>query len=409
MYPSPSPSPTFTLFHPLQPTSSDPTLAPGQVLCFPPVTVLVSDFDFHLPAELIAQHPAPQRDASRLFIIDRQTDHRHHAPFTHLRQWLRPGDLLVFNDTKVIPARLRGQKVGSSGAVEILLLDEAEPQAWWTLLRPGKRVRPGSALQFGPSSSPLPATVLAKNEEGHCLLRFDGDVLRFAEEHGEIPLPPYIQRTPGPTSEADRERYQTVYARAAGSVAAPTAGLHFTEPLLKSLAADGIGIAHLTLHVGAGTFLPVKVDRLSDHRMHEERFALPAATAAAINQTKAAGRRVIAVGTTTARVLESVARGRQAEYWGDAEKTLAPAGFEPLPAVENGRTRIFLHPPCRFQVLDGLITNFHLPQSTLLMLVSAFAAPGEPEQGRHRMLAAYREAVAARYRFFSYGDAMLIL
>jgi len=371
--------------------------------------VLVSDFDFHLPAELIAQHPAPQRDASRLLVIERQTGQRHHPPFTHLRHWLRPGDLLVFNDTKVIPARLRGRKGGSSGAVEILLLGETQPREWWALLRPGKRVRPGTPLEFGPPSSPLPATVLAKNDEGHCLLRFEGDVLSFAAEHGEIPLPPYIRRSPGPTSAEDRERYQTVYARAAGSVAAPTAGLHFTGPLLESLAADGIGIAHLTLHVGAGTFLPVKVDRIAEHRMHEERFALPEATAAAINRAKAEGRRVIAVGTTTARVLESVARGRHGEYWGDAEQTSAPLPFEPLPTVETGRTRIFLHPPCRFRVLDGLITNFHLPQSTLLMLVSAFAAPGEPELGRQRMLEAYQEAVAARYRFFSYGDAMLIL
>ncbi len=371
--------------------------------------MLVSDFNFHLPAELIAQHPAPQRDASRLLVFERDSNRRNHSPFTHLRQWLKPGDLLVFNDTQVIPARLRGRKVDSSGAVEILLLEEAQPREWWVLLRPGKRVRPGTLLHFGPPSSPLPATVVAKNEEGHCLLRFEGDVLAFAGQHGEIPLPPYIQRIPGPTTAEDRERYQTVYARAAGSVAAPTAGLHFTNPLLESLKADGIEITHLTLHVGAGTFLPVKVDRVAEHRMHEERFSLPSTTAAAVNQAKIEGRRVIAVGTTTARVLESVARGKLGEYWGDAERAAVGNGFNPLPPVESGRTRIFLHPPCRFEVLDGLITNFHLPQSTLLMLVSAFAAPGELNLGRQRMLEVYREAVAAGYRFFSYGDAMLIV
>jgi S-adenosylmethionine:tRNA ribosyltransferase-isomerase len=375
--------------------------------------VLVSDFDFHLPPELIAQHPAPERDASRLLVFDRSSASRSFTHFSAILDHLHPGDLLVFNDTRVIPARLRGRKVdgsgGIGGAVEILLLEESEPRTWWTLLRPGKRVRPGTQLHFGPPSSSLPATVLAKNDEGHCQLRFDGDVLDFATLHGELPLPPYIQRPEGPTPEADRERYQTVYARNPGSVAAPTAGLHFTPRILAELQARGVETAHLTLHVGAGTFLPVKTDRIADHRMHEERFSLPPETAAAINRAKAAGRRVIAVGTTTARVLESVARGFREGLWGEIPDADVPTAFHPLRSVEAGRTRIFLHPPCRFRVLDGLLTNFHLPQSTLLMLVSAFAAPGEPDLGRQRMLETYQAAVEARFRFFSYGDAMLLL
>ncbi len=375
--------------------------------------MLVSDFDFHLPPELIAQHPAPERDASRLLVFDRASGSRSFAHFGTLLDHLHPGDLLVFNDAKVIPARLRGRKVdgsgGIGGVVEILLLEESAHRTWWTLLRPGKRVRPGTLLHFGPPSAPLPATVLAKNDEGHCQLRFEGDVLDFAALHGELPLPPYIQRPEGPTPEADRERYQTVYARNPGSVAAPTAGLHFTPRIFQELRARGVETAHLTLHVGAGTFLPVKADRLTDHRMHEERFSLPPETAAAINRTKDAGRRVISVGTTTARVLESVARGFHGGMWGDLPDADVPAAFSPLPSVEAGRTRIFLHPPCRFRVLDGLVTNFHLPQSTLLMLVSAFAAPGEPNLGRQRMLETYQAAVEARFRFFSYGDAMLLL
>jgi S-adenosylmethionine:tRNA ribosyltransferase-isomerase len=370
--------------------------------------VLVSDFDFHLPPELIAQSPAPERDASRLLVLDRRGGSRQFDRFAQLGRWLRRGDLLVFNNSRVIPARLRGRKVVGSGAVEILLLDEPDPGEWWTLLRPGKRVRPGTELHFGPPESPLSATVVAKNDEGHCRIRFHGNVLTFADAHGELPLPPYIERPAGPTPEADRQRYQTVYADPAGSVAAPTAGLHFTRALLDQLAAEGIQQAHLTLHVGAGTFLPVKVDRVADHRMHAERFSLPAATAEAVNRAKAEGRRVIAVGTTTARVLESVARGESEGFWGEHPLPDRTASHIPLPAVDHGRTRIFIHPPARFGVLDGLITNFHLPQSTLLMLVSAFAAPGEPDRGRDLILETYRAAVAERMRFFSYGDAMFI-
>jgi S-adenosylmethionine:tRNA ribosyltransferase-isomerase len=370
--------------------------------------VQVADFDYHLPQELIAQVPAPQRSASRLLVLDRSSCHRHDSQFSDLHRWLRPGDLLVFNDSKVIPARIRGQKVGTSGQVEILLLEESAPLEWWTLLRPGKRVRPGSLLRLGPDSDFLDATLVAKNEEGHCLLRFAREPLPFADRHGELPLPPYIQRAAGPSSTEDSTRYQTVYARHPGSIAAPTAGLHFTRDHIQSLQALGIRTAHLTLHVGAGTFLPVKVDRIADHRMHEERFTLPQEAADAINQTRAAGNRIIAVGTTTARVLESVARGRSDPYWGDDSTDLYNPS-KPVPVVEAGRTRIFLHPPKPFHLVNALLTNFHLPQSTLLMLVSAFAAPGETDAGRQLMLETYRHAIEARYRFFSYGDAMLIL
>ncbi len=368
----------------------------------------VTDFDYLLPQDLIAQSPVLQRDASRLLVLDRATRLRHDSRFSDLQHWLRPGDLLVFNDSKVIPARLRGHKPDTQGQIEILLLEEAAPLEWWVLLRPGKRVRPGSPLQFGPDSTPLNATLLDKNAEGHCLLRFASEPVPFAERHGELPLPPYIERPAGPSSHLDQERYQTVYARHPGSVAAPTAGLHFTPELIQSLRQHGIQTAHLTLHVGAGTFLPVKVDLLADHQMHVERFSLSQPTADLINSTRSRGGRIIAVGTTTARVLESVARGKQDLYWGDSNDT-PPDRPTPLPAVEAGRTRIFLHPPKPFLVVDGLVTNFHLPQSTLLMLVSAFAAPGQADAGRQLILDTYQHAIEARYRFFSYGDAMLLL
>lgn len=371
----------------------------------------VADFDFHLPHDLIAQHPAPERDHSRLLVLQREPPSQHEARFDRIRAWLRPGDLLVFNDSKVIPARLRGHKPKSGGAIEVLLLEEASPRRWRAMLRPSKRVREGSSLLLGPPHDPLPATLVQKEPDGTVVLDFDGDVLAFASAHGEMPLPPYIRRDDAAPGPGDRERYQTVYAREAGSVAAPTAGLHFTQGLIESLRTDGIQMAWLTLHVGAGTFLPVKSDTVEDHRMHEERFTLPADTARAINQAKADGRRVIAVGTTTTRVLEAVARGQHAGtsgLWGESPDAEVPASFHPLPAVAHGRTRIFIHPPNRFRVLDGLITNFHLPQSTLLMLVSAFMAPGHSEQGRARLMQAYRHAVDARFRFFSYGDAMLI-
>lgn len=375
--------------------------------------MLVSDFDFHLPPELIAQHPPAIRGASRLLVLHRDGQPLEHRGFHDLRGYLDPGDVLVVNDSRVIPARLRGFKPETGGHIEILLLEEARPGDWWVLLRPAKRVRPGSRLQFVDGHGqpiPLAAEVIGKNDEGNVLLRFDADadVVATAVAHGEMPLPPYIRRAPGASTAVDRERYQTVYAAPPGSVAAPTAGLHFDTTFLDALRAGGVAVHSVTLHVGAGTFMPVKADRVEDHRMHEERFTLPRSTADAINAAKANGKKVVAVGTTSLRVLESVARGHDGTRWGEADDASVPAGFRPLPAVDSGRTRIFVRPPCGFRVVDALVTNFHLPQSTLLMLASAFAAPGETERGRLALLDAYRCAIAAGYRFFSYGDAMLI-
>ena len=359
--------------------------------------MLTAEFDYFLPSELIAQHPAPERDGSRLLVLDRQAGQFAHHHFTEFPRWLRPGDVLVLNNSKVIPARLRGFKPDTGGEFEILLLEENAPGDWWVMLRPGKRVRPGTLLVFrtpagGPS--PLTAEVLAKNSAGHCRLRFSGvsDFSAALPRLGELPLPPYIRRLRPGNEAADQNRYQTVFARHDGSVAAPTAGLHFTTELLATLRARGIEVNFVTLHVGHGTFAPVKASRVEAHVLHEERFDLPPETAAAVNGARAEGRRVIAVGTTSVRVLESAAR--------------EPGGQL---IAGPGRTRIFLHPPASFAVVNGLLTNFHLPQSTLLMLVSAFSAPGEHPRGRDLILAAYAEAVRERYRFFSYGDAMLIL
>ncbi len=354
-----------------------------------------ADFSFDLPPELIAQHPAPRRDASRLLVLNRADGHIEHRRFPDLLEFLRAGDVLVLNDSRVLPARLRGFKPASGGEVEALLVGENAPHDWWTMLRPGKRVRAGTRLEFKPANpraaGRLAATVVAKNSEGLYRLEFDrADVREALEDFGEVPLPPYIQR-PGAPAPVDRERYQTVFARPPGSVAAPTAGLHFTPELLDRARARGVEVRFLTLHVGLGTFAPVKAARVEDHVMHEEAYELPAGTAAAINAARAQGRRVIAVGTTSVRVLESVA----AECGG----ALTP---------RRGRTRLFIHPPHRFRVVDVLLTNFHLPGSTLLMLVCAFAAPGGTH-GRDLVLAAYAEAVRKRYRFFSYGDAMLLL
>ena len=350
-----------------------------------------ADFDYSLPPDRIAQHPPATRTDSRLLVLPRPSGPTLATTFPHLADFLRPGDLIVRNNSRVIPARLRGRKVEGEGRIEILLLEPAPNGGWWVLLRPGKRVRPGSRLSFGPPSDALPAEVLEKNAEGHCRLVFapEVDLLAFAGRHGEMPLPPYIAR-PGPETE-DRERYQTVYAREPGSAAAPTAGLHFSAEFLRSLEAAGIQFADVTLHVGVGTFAPVKTEELSEHVMHEERFELPAATVAAIEDTRARKGRVLAVGTTTLRVLESVARQNGGR--------LTPG---------PGRTRLFLHPPAEFQVVDALLTNFHLPRSTLLMLVSAFAAPGSLA-GRDLVLAAYQQAIDEGFRFFSYGDAMLLL
>jgi len=354
-----------------------------------------ADFHYHLPPGLIAQHPPAQRGASRLLVLHRGDGRTEHRQFPDLPEYLRPGDALVLNDSKVIPARLRGRKRGSGGDLEALLIEENAPNDWWVLLRPGKHVRPSTEIQFHNrtgQSTAITATVEAKNEEGHCRLRFTGvaNIIDALAGIGEVPLPPYIERPAHFDQAEDLDRYQTVFAQPPGSVAAPTAGLHFTPAMLDAVRRRGVNTGFVTLHVGLGTFAPVKADRVKDHVMHEERFDLPAATVGLIAATRARGGRIIAVGTTTLRVLESVAREH-------GELRAGP-----------GRTRIFIHPPSGFRVVDALLTNFHLPESTLLMLVSAFAVPGET-RGRELTLRTYAEAIREGYRFFSYGDAMLLL
>jgi S-adenosylmethionine:tRNA ribosyltransferase-isomerase len=350
-----------------------------------------SDFDFHLPPELIAQQPMVPRDQSRLLVLLRDSRQIEHRRISDLPQLLNPGDLLVFNNSKVIPARLSARKREGGGSVEVFLVEEVKTNRWWTLVRPGKRVKPGAVLDLlthDGTPSPISAHALEKNAEGHCLMEFlgVGNLGDALGSIGEVPLPPYIDRKA--TSE-DCLRYQTVFAKAPGSVAAPTAGLHFTPELLVSLERAGIKTAEVTLHVGLGTFAPVKTEELDQHRMHEERFEIASHAASEICNAKARGKRVIAVGTTSLRVLESAASQQKVQ-------------------AHTGRTRLFLYPPANFQVVDALLTNFHLPRSTLLMLVSAFASPGSTE-GRETILKAYETAVRERYRFFSYGDAMLLL
>jgi S-adenosylmethionine:tRNA ribosyltransferase-isomerase len=354
-----------------------------------------ADFHYDLPPELIAQQPAARRDASRLLVLHRAGRRLEHRHFANLVDYLRSGDVLVLNDSRVIPARLHGVNPRTGGRFEILLLEENSVNDWWALMRPGKRARAGTTIQLLEKNggvSDCRAEVMEFNDEGHRRIKFSGakNIFEELERLGEMPLPPYIQRQ-GEQAE-DTERYQTVYAQAAGSVAAPTAGLHFTPGLLAGLRARGVEICFITLHVGAGTFLPVKVQNLADHKMHSERFEIGAATVSAVNAAKAAGRRVVAVGTTATRALESVARQNAGKL-----------------NVYAGKTDLFIFPPAAFHLVDVLLTNFHLPESTLLMLISAFAAPAEKTAGRDLVLSAYAEAIRERYRFFSYGDAMLIL
>ena len=357
--------------------------------------VLVDEFDYDLPPDRVAQHPARRRDASRLMVVNRDPPGLCHHTFHELPELLRPDDLLVLNDSRVLPARVRARKSITGGEVELLLAGETGEQEWWALLRPGRRARPGTRLELldrRSAVSGITATVLEKTATGLCRLRFEGtkQVITALERIGEVPLPPYIVRdAAGPTPE-DRRRYQTVYAHSPGSIAAPTAGLHFTRSLLKRVAARGIEVCHVTLHVGLGTFTPVNTSRLEDHTLHAERYEVSARAAASIRTARAAGRRVVAVGTTSVRVLEHVASECDGEVQAGA-----------------GLTRLFLHPPRSFRVVDALITNFHLPRSSLLMLVAAFAAPGRLD-GRELVLRAYREAVDQSYRFYSYGDAMFI-
>ncbi len=338
-----------------------------------------SDFYFELPKELIAQDPLEDRSASRLLVLDRETGAVSHHVFREVEDFLNPGDCLVLNDTKVIPARLLGEKEGTGGHVEVLLLKRRQGDVWETLVKPGKKCRPGARLSFG--GGLLKAEVLETVEEGNRLVRFayDGIFEEILDRLGEMPLPPYITHR-----LQDKSRYQTVYAKYDGSAAAPTAGLHFTEELLNRIRAKGVKVVFVTLHVGLGTFRPVKEENVTDHHMHSEAFQVSPEAAEQINRTKAEGGRVVCVGTTACRTVESAA---------DGEGKVQPC---------SGNTEIFIYPGYRFKVLDALITNFHLPESTLVMLVSALA-------GREHVLNAYEEAVRERYRFFSFGDAMLIV
>jgi S-adenosylmethionine:tRNA ribosyltransferase-isomerase len=350
--------------------------------------VLVSDFDFHLPEELIAQEPPEERAGARMLALDRATGAYADRHFRELPEMLRAGDLLVLNDSRVIPARLFAHRAGlhtqehhkATGRVQVLLAEQLSEWEWKALVRPGRKVLTGEHLVFGDDD--LCAEVIAHGEFGERTLRFApmADFFGVVERLGHMPLPPYIHREDAP---GDRERYQTVYAQERGSVAAPTAGLHFTPEILSAIRASGVEIAALTLHVGLGTFQPVRVDRVEDVRLHAERYTLSSETAEKLNAARLERRRVVAAGTTTVRTLEHCA-------------TLGPEF-----AAHSGSTNIFISPGYEFRVVGALLTNFHLPQSTLLMLVCAFA-------GRERVMAAYEHAVRERYRFFSYGDCMFI-
>ena len=340
-----------------------------------------SDFWFDLPENQIAQTPVEPRDHSRLLRLDKSSGEVSHHHFYDIVDMLRPGDLLVVNDSRVLPARLYGSKKDTGANVELLLLEQKEQDLWETLVKPGKKCRPGAVLSFG--NGLLEGTIEETLDGGNRLIRFSHDpektIYEILEEIGQMPLPPYIT-----AKLEDKERYQTVYSNELGSAAAPTAGLHFTKELMQRIEEKGVKIAKVTLHVGLGTFRPVKEDEITDHKMHSEHYHLPAETAALINETKANGGRVIAVGTTSCRTLETC--GQLQEY--------------PLQEAD-GWTQIFIYPGYKFHVLDALITNFHLPESTLIMLVSALA-------GYDNTMAAYKVAVDEKYRFFSFGDAMFI-
>ena len=337
-----------------------------------------SDFYYDLPKELIAQDPLEDRSAPRLMHLNKETGEYEHGHFRDILKYLKPGDCLVINDTKVIPARLYGSKVGTDAAIEILLLKRRENDIWETLVKPGKKCKVGTVISFGDGI--LTGEVVDIVDEGNRLIQFhyDGIFEEILDQLGEMPLPPYITH-----KLQDKNRYQTVYAKHEGSAAAPTAGLHFTKELLQQVQDAGVKIAHVTLHVGLGTFRPVKVEDVTQHHMHSEFYVVEEDQAKLINDTKAAGGRVIAVGTTSCRTLESAT----------GEDGILKAG--------SGWTEIFIYPGYRFKMIDGLITNFHLPESTLVMLVSALA-------GKEHIMAAYEEAVREKYRFFSFGDAMMI-
>lgn len=346
----------------------------------------INDFDYELPEELIAQKPADKRDASRLLVVHRETGETEHKHFYDILEYLNEGDCLVLNNSKVLPARLYGIKEGTGAKVEFLLIKRIDGDRWETMVRPGKRLKPGDSVMF--SEDPLlKADIIDYGNDGTRIVEFsyEGIFMERLEEIGSMPLPPYIERQ---SENEDRDRYQTVYCREEGSVAAPTAGLHFTEELLEKARAKGVELAYVTLHVGIGTFRPVKCENIEDHSMHFEEYHIDEKTAEIINRAKAEGRRVISVGTTSTRTVESAA------YF-DEEKDCWQ-----VRSGENS-TGIFIYPGYEFRIIDSLITNFHLPKSTLLMLISAL-------YDREKILEVYQEAIREKYRFFSYGDAMFI-
>ncbi|NGY84205.1 tRNA preQ1(34) S-adenosylmethionine ribosyltransferase-isomerase QueA [Bacillus megaterium] len=337
-------------------------------------------FDFHLPEELIAQTPLEQRDASRLMVLNKETGSVKHHMFHDLLDYVQEGDCLVLNDTRVLPARLFGTKEDTGANIEVLLLKQTQGDTWETLVKPAKRVKEGTVISFGDGR--LTAVCKETSDQGRRLLEFnyEGIFYEVLEQLGEMPLPPYIKERLD-----DQERYQTVFAREQGSAAAPTAGLHFTEEMLEQLKEKGVHIAFLTLHVGLGTFRPVSVDDLEEHDMHSEFYQVSEGTAALLNSVREKGGRIISVGTTSTRTLETIATEHNGKF-----------------VASSGWTNIFIFPGYEFKAIDGMITNFHLPKSTLIMLVSALA-------GRENVISAYEQAVAEKYRFFSFGDAMLIL
>lgn len=349
----------------------------------------VDDFDYYLPQELIAQRPAEKRDSSRLLVADRNSGEVYHRRFCDIIDYLEEGDHLILNDSKVLPARIFGERKGTGAKIEFLLIKRIEGDKWETMVRPGRRVKPGDDIIFGEEGTEnfLTAHVLDYGEDGTRIVEFEyeGIFMEILEALGSMPLPPYIERQ---SDDADKDRYQTVYCRQEGSVAAPTAGLHFTEELLRKAEAKGVKLCYVTLHVGIGTFRPVKADKVEDHHMHFEEYYIDEETAEAVNKAKREGRRIISVGTTSTRTVESAAFFDE-----DAGTYQIKSGA--------GSTDIFIYPGYEFKIVDSLITNFHLPKSTLLMLISAL-------YDREKILKIYEEAVREKYRFFSYGDAMFI-
>jgi S-adenosylmethionine:tRNA ribosyltransferase-isomerase len=352
----------------------------------------INDFDYDLPPELIAQKPADRRDNSRLLVVHRDTGAIEHRHFYNILEYLKPGDCLVLNNSKVIPARLFGTKVETGAKVEFLLIKRLEGDLWETMVRPGKRLKPGDVVDFSREGSigKFQAVVIDYGEEGtrHVRFEYDGIFLERLEELGNMPLPPYIERA---SEEEDKTRYQTVYCKEEGSVAAPTAGLHFTDELLEKAKKMGVKLAYVTLHVGIGTFRPVKCEIIEEHKMHFEEYYIDEVNAQIINEAKMAGNRVISVGTTSSRTVESA-----------AVKSESCSGMKYELKAGDGSTGIFIYPGYEFKIIDSLITNFHLPKSTLLMLISAL-------YDREKILDVYEVAVEEKYRFFSYGDAMIIL